>query len=436
MLSRTFNPLKKSSLLKKSARYCIPIRSHSVTAGARPSRFFAKRNEEFDQLRADLRLKPEEMKESLKPEKEDIVPLAEERDKVFAEKKMTIKDHLHVMVHHFKKSMTAVGVDTYYLFKLLKKKQMRDEAYSVLELRERRRISKDLMKFVPYSVFMTIPLLEAFLPLYMVLFPNSMPTQFFFDKQIGEKVSNLVEKQRDSYTKIIPLIPKFANVMGLDPLKFVDSINDIMETEGKEKDRLFYKMSDFESRLAVFAKNYQDADERNKRVISFNNMTAYELEQTAKLLCLDYIPGYNLINKCIWTFTRLPFLSYNYLQTKLKKEKTDFSQYGFYRFEFRFDSGPAALLKKLLLKQQIEFHLNKIKVEDRQLSKDLHQLETLPVAHLASIARQRGIKIENPDNIKSYLEKKWLPMSVGHDLPVDVLVWISFMRYSYAEVLV
>jgi len=103
---------------------------------------------------------------------------------------------------------------------------------------------------------MTIPFLEAFLPIYMVLFPNSMPTQFMFESQVGKKTSDLVEAQEDAYEKIIPLLPKFANVIGLDPLKFVESIRDMLDREGKEKDRLFYKISDFESKINQFVKQY------------------------------------------------------------------------------------------------------------------------------------------------------------------------------------
>lgn len=70
-----------------------------------------------------------------------------------------------------------------------------------------------------------------------------------FDSQVGKKTSELVAAQQDSYDKIIPLLPKFANVIGLDPLRFVQSIQDILDKEGRDKDRLFYKVSDFESKI-------------------------------------------------------------------------------------------------------------------------------------------------------------------------------------------
>lgn len=383
-----------------------------------------------------LKIPPEELKtlqSTIKPQD------SESRDKVFSEKKMTAKDHLKVILHHMKKGFIGVYKDTSYLVTLLKKKQLREEIYTIYELRERRRMTKDLIKFLPYSIFMTVPFLEFALPFYMLLFPNSTPTHFLFDNQIGEKTKELVEQQRDSYRKIIPLLPKFANVIGLDPIKFVQSIEEIIGREGKEKDRMYYKMGDFESKLDSFVKKYEILKRSGcLRGIGFESMTAYELEQTSKLLCLDYIPGYNLVNKLIWTFTRLPFASYKFVYKKLTSYNGnfDFENSDFYKFQFYFNKGPLKILKKRLLITQIRYHMEHIKSQDRQLSKDLVQLEELSASDLSSIARQRGIKLEKSEDIKEFMVKYWLPLSVDYNLDVDVLVWVSFMRYSYVDVLV
>ncbi len=390
-----------------------------------------------------------ENKDLLKPESlEKTVPVSQERDKVFSEKKMSTWDHIKVALVHIKKGFIYIGKDSYYLVKLLQKNQLRTESYSVFELRERRRISKDLFKFAPYSVFMIVPFAELFLPVYMVLFPNSMPSQFMFDTQVGKKTSELVAAQSDAYKKIIPLLPKFANVIGLDPLKFVSSIKDLLGREGKEKDRLFYKISDFESKINQFVKAYSGMSKSEKKYHSLDNMTSFELEQTAKLLSLDFIPGCNILNNCIWTFTRLPFITFNFFaetvyKLRLKKNKSlpqfmpvDFMAWKVSNFEFKFDKGPASILKKYLLLGQIKFHLKVIKNEDKQLARDMNQLDELPLSHLTSMARQRGISLEREADIKVFLKKYWIPLSVKADLEGDALVWICFMRYSYNQVLI
>lgn len=361
---------------------------------------------------------------------------------------MTVMDHVKVALHHVKKGFQLVGTDTVYLARLLKEKQLREDSYTVYELRERRRISKDLVKFVPYSIFMSVPFLEVFLPVYMVLFPNSMPTQFMFESQVGKKTADLVEAQEDAYEKIIPLLPKFANVIGLDPLKFVESIKVILDREGKDKDRLFYKISDFESKITQFVKDYKTMSKKERNFHSINQMSSYELEQTAKLLCLDYIPGYNLMNNIMWTGTRLPLVTFNFFagliyKLRLKRNKSlapftpiDYMAYTIPAFKFRFDMAPMSYVKRILLKNQINFHLSHVKRQDRQLAKDLDQLDSLPLSELASMARQRGISLEKDEDIKLFLKKYWIPLSVNSDLGGDALVWISFMRYSYNEVLV
>lgn len=222
-----------------------PVNNRNVAISMDPTaapflqsrRFFA--NNQESQADDDPKLQVTEAK----------IPVSQERDKVFSEKKMTMMDHIKVGIHHLKKGFVYIGRDTMYLTKILSQNQLREESYTVFQLTERRRIVKDLIKFVPYSAFLLIPFAELFLPVYMVLFPNSMPTQFMFESQVGKKTSDLVLAQQDAYNKIIPLLPKFANVIGLDPLKFVQSIKDILDREGKEKDRLFYKISDFESKI-------------------------------------------------------------------------------------------------------------------------------------------------------------------------------------------
>lgn len=85
---------------------------------------------------------------------------------------------------------------------------------------------------------------------------------------------------------------------------------------------------------------------------------------------------------------------------------------------------------------QLKNHLNHIKAEDRALARDLDQLDTMSNSHLTSIARQRGITLETEEHIRKYMREFWLPLSVEADLSGDLLVWISFMRFSYCQIMV
>lgn len=371
-----------------------------------------------------------------KVSEDEKIQKIEKRDQVFTEKKLTAKDHLKVIWHHLKKGLIEVGRDSKVLLAITRKNGYREKAYSLKEMRERRRISNDLLKFIPYSIFLTVPFAELLLPIYLVLFPNSVPTQFLLESQIGKKTSELVEAQEDSYKNMRLALTRFSNVIGLDPIKFVQSMDDLLEREGRDKDRLFYKISDFESKLQTYLEKAIRRDHPMNRSLMLENMSSSELEQVAKLLCLDLIPGCNILNNMIFTFTRLPFIVTNWIRSKRKRAPIDFSRFAFYRYQLAFDAFPFSVLKKSLLLTQIKLHLKQIKAQDRCLAKDIGQLDDLSTAELASMARQRGIMLERSDEIKQYLVKNWLPLSVEADLSGDQLVWISFMRFSYCEIMV
>lgn len=68
--------------------------------------------------------------------------------------------------------------DTYrdlrWLVQLYRRKSFKH--FTGFEKKEKHRITKDALKFIPFSVFLIIPGLEVALPLYLSLFPNSIPT--------------------------------------------------------------------------------------------------------------------------------------------------------------------------------------------------------------------------------------------------------------------
>lgn len=108
---------------------------------------------------------------------------------MFTTKKVSLWDRAKVALHHMKKGMIDVGSDAKELALIVNKNGLVETRYTIVELRERRRIFKDLFKFVPFSIFLSIPFLEAFLPIYLVVFPNSIPTQFLLENQVGKKTS-------------------------------------------------------------------------------------------------------------------------------------------------------------------------------------------------------------------------------------------------------
>lgn len=73
------------------------------------------------------------------------------------------------------KSFKDIYIDTKYILKLRKEKHF-IKNYTLTEYIKYWQIVYDLFKFIPYSLFMIVPFLELLLPVYMILFPNSLPS--------------------------------------------------------------------------------------------------------------------------------------------------------------------------------------------------------------------------------------------------------------------
>lgn len=71
-----------------------------------------------------------------------------------------------------------VGFSLYAIAVFVNQPDSYTEDYTAWELREMRRIKKDAIRLLPFSFFLVIPLLEALLPPYLLLFPNAFPSQY------------------------------------------------------------------------------------------------------------------------------------------------------------------------------------------------------------------------------------------------------------------
>ena len=67
----------------------------------------------------------------------------------------------------------------------------------------------DYIKFVPFSLFLLIPGGELFLPAWVLIFPNSVPSQFVSDEVRNKKFLQLKEKQQDAAEKLLYILPNY-----------------------------------------------------------------------------------------------------------------------------------------------------------------------------------------------------------------------------------
>jgi len=67
---------------------------------------------------------------------------------------------------------------------------------NIMESQKLGQVKTDVMKFIPFSVFILIPGLEILLPPFLVIFPNSIPSQFMSNEARAKKLA-IISERRD-----------------------------------------------------------------------------------------------------------------------------------------------------------------------------------------------------------------------------------------------
>lgn len=373
-------------------------------------------------------IEPQEM---IKPDKQSTP----EKDHAFVEKKLTIKQQLKVIWEHMKHSLIDVWKDTKILFGIIKKNGIQEINYSLIELKEKRRITMDLLKFIPYTVFLIVPGAELLLPPYMLLFPNSTPSEFLTSAQKGDIRAELDATQLEGYNNFVRSIPKFGKLLDIDPIHLYESLSNLQNTEGREKDRQLFNASDFESKVNAFlAKSNKDL--LIKRC-GLDTLNSQELENLFKMFYRKYVPGYNWVNLAYGIPFKFPAWLLKFIAKQLKHPNPGrFTNNIFYKFSFTLDNGPLSVIKKYLILTQLRHHIKHIRAQDRALARNLKELEEMDQLHLVEYANERAIQLEDRDEILNYVKKYWLPLSTRKDVSDDLLVWITVLRFQYADILI
>jgi LETM1 and EF-hand domain-containing protein 1, mitochondrial len=372
-----------------------------------------------------------EHQEIIKPDKQSVP----EKDHAFVEKKLNWKQQLKVIWEHMKHSLIDVWKDTKILYAILKKNGTQEINYSMVELKEKRTTTMDLFKFMPYTFFLVVPGAELLLPPYVLLFPNSTPSEFLTSAQKGDIRRELDNTQLQGYNNFVRSIPKFGKLLDIDPIHLYESLSNLQNTEGREKDRQLFNASDFESKINSFLAK-QNKDQLISR-IGLNTLNSQELENLFKMFSRKYVPGYNWVNLGYSIPFKFPCWLLKFIAKQLKhKNAARFTNNIFYKFSFTLDNGPLSVLKKYLILMQLRHHIKHIRAQDRALARNIKELEELDQLHLVEYTNERAIQLEDRDEILNYVKKYWLPLSTRKDISDDLLVWITVLRFQYADIMI
>ena len=76
--------------------------------------------------------------------------------------------------------------DTKWIFNLYRTK--RRSEFTGYEMAVSWRIILDILKFIPYSILLAIPLAELLIPAVVWIFPNAIPSFFLFDTAEDKRI--------------------------------------------------------------------------------------------------------------------------------------------------------------------------------------------------------------------------------------------------------
>lgn len=333
-------------------------------------------------------------------------------------KKKSILDHIKEGIASIKKSLKDLYKDGQYVYGLKKQKGSWKNLYLV-EYIKYKNINYDLIKFLPYSFFLVVPFAEFALPFYILLLPNSTPTQFYSEKTIGERTQKMILKQKDGYEVIKT---KLYTVFGNDFLAIKQKCDILRENPG-DKDTL-EKLRALDAKIQQRLREEWDASLSKK--LGFYNLSIEEKEALLKVFYIEYISGVYIINQLY----NLPFMVYNFASKYLKTNKVDIDVE-----KWKLNFFPIRHLKALGYKVQLVRHLHRIRKEDRLLMKNTQdELDRCSSIELFELIRKRGFKIESDTDSKEFLAKYWTKHAEIKN--TDIKVWSIMIRHYYGDYLV
>ena len=80
-----------------------------------------------------------------------------------------------------------------------------------------KQVKSDLLKFIPFSLFIIIPGAELLLPAWLVVFPNSIPSQFMSEEARVKQFKIMTERRTIAAEKLLYILPRYLYALEKDP---------------------------------------------------------------------------------------------------------------------------------------------------------------------------------------------------------------------------
>lgn len=341
-----------------------------------------------------------------------------------------------------KKSLIDVKNDTKHMYSLRMKGKLSNLPIS--DYMRYKNIQKDLLKFLPFSVFVLIPVGEIFLPLYLYLFPNATPSQFFSEKKIGELINEKVKLQNRANEQLLQYL--FTNLDSKHKDTFAE-LNQSLASETPTEE-LKLQFLQFESQLKSVLRDNWNGNLENK--LSFKSLSLYEKELVLMFLFKDMMSGVNIINRLY----NIPFILANFVKKMInkkikstsseppsaptpKKQRKPYqpNQNKSFHGKITLNIFPLSVFRSILLRIQIWHQYKLITRENNLFQREMikEELEKCSESQIFEMGKRRGFgNMNKKDNIEKILEFQNKSSNLNE---VNIEFWMNVLRYKYQSVL-
>lgn len=196
------------------------------------------------------------------------------------------------------------------------------------ERRKVRQVKQDVIKFIPFSLFLIIPGGELFIPPYLMIFPNSMPSQFMDSAQRNKRFKQIKHTRDEAAKKLMISYPNYFNdlrkndhVLEEDSETITKFAKDLKKPYLLPTDLLIYKQ--------IF-----------KRYAQFQHFPIQKLVKIAQFLGIEPVTGFNTINNIL----------------------------GIFRLKVPITAPGIEFIARTILARELNMYINRLRQEDTILS--------------------------------------------------------------------
>ena len=293
-------------------------------------------------------------------------------------------------LHHIWDELKKVGQgfkmlkeDFKFFIKFQKRKyDLKYDKESFSENIKLKQVRSDFIKFIPFSIFIIVPGAELLLPAWLVVFPNSIPSQFLSEEARYKQFKLMTERRTQAAEKLLYFLPKYLYALEKD---------ESIDKEDKDQLKMLKHVLRSENTLptdllqfrALFTKYAQ-----------FKYFQPQNLLRIANFMGLNPVTGLNTLNNILRVF----------------------------KVKIPLDAPVIKYLTQMIMTRELNLYFNRLRKEDELMS--FEHVEKFDEEQLNLICFRRGIEIQN----KSYDQKMkdlklWLSISNLRNVPHSLLLY-------------